>query len=156
MNDLISSGLLMYTFDKDELKVFLVHPGGPFFKNKDDGYWSIPKGLAENEEDLLRTAVREFKEETGIEPVGEFDSLGWVKQKSGKTIYAWSFEYFGDCGIKILSNKFELEWPPNSGQKQFIPEIDDGRFFSIKEARLKINGAQAEFLDVLQKKLNVK
>jgi predicted NUDIX family NTP pyrophosphohydrolase len=76
-----------------------------------------------------------------------------VKQKSGKTVHAWSFEYFGDNDINILSNEFELEWPPNSGVKQFIPEIDDGRFFSLKEARLKINSAQVKFLDVLQKKL---
>ena len=153
MNFAISAGLLMYKFDGEELKVFLVHPGGPFFKDKDDGYWSIPKGLVEKEEELLITAIREFKEETGIEPIGEYNSLGWVKQKSGKTIHAWAFEYFGDNDIKILSNKFELEWPPNSGRKQLIPEIDDGRFFSIEEARSKINGAQAEFLDVLQKKL---
>jgi predicted NUDIX family NTP pyrophosphohydrolase len=153
MNAAISAGLLMYKFDCEELKVFLVHPGGPFFKNKDDGYWSIPKGLVEKEEELLSTAIREFKEETGIESIGEFNSLGWVKQKSGKTVHAWAFEYFGDNDIKILSNEFELEWPPNSGRKQFIPEIDDGRFFSIEEARLKISGAQAEFLDVLQKKL---
>jgi len=153
MNAAISAGLLMYKFDGEELKVFLVHPGGPFFKYKDDGYWSIPKGLVEKEEELLITAIREFKEETGIEPIGEYNSLGWVKQKSGKTIHAWAFEYFGDNDIKILSNKFELEWPPNSGRKQLIPEIDDGRFFSIEEARLKISGAQAEFLDVLQKKL---
>lgn len=151
MNDSISAGLLMYKIDRDELKVFLVHPGGPFFKNKDDGYWSIPKGLVEKDEDILDSAIREFKEETGIEPDGKFDSLGWVKQKSGKTIHAWSFEYFGDNHIKILSNEFELEWPPNSGQKQFIPEVDEGRFFSMAEARLKIRGAQAEFLDVLQK-----
>jgi len=143
----------MYKFDKEELKVFLVHPGGPFFKNKDDGYWSIPKGLVEKDEDLLYTAIREFKEETGIEPAGEFISLGWVKQKSGKTIHAWSFEYFGDGEIKILSNDFELEWPPNSGRKQFFPEVDNGQFFSIKEARLKISGTQSEFLGVLQKKL---
>lgn len=156
MNNAISAGLLMYKFDNEELKVFLVHPGGPFFKNKDDGYWSIPKGLVEKDEDLLNTAIREFKEETGIEPAGEFDSLGWVKQKGGKTIHAWSFEYFGDSEIKILSNDFEIEWPPNSGQKQLIPEVDEGRFFSINEARLKISGAQSEFLDVLQKKLKVK
>lgn len=156
MNNAISAGLLMYKFDREELKVFLVHPGGPFFKNKDEGYWSIPKGLVEKDEDLLNTAIREFKEETGIEPVGEFDSLGWVKQKSGKTVHAWSFEYFGDNDIKILSNEFELEWPPNSGQKQFIPEVDKGLLFSVEEARIKINGAQAEFLDVLQKKLKVK
>ncbi len=143
----------MYKFEGRELKVFLVHPGGPFFKNKDDGYWSIPKGLVEKEEDLLNTAIREFKEETGIEPIGEFTSLGCVKQKSGKVIHAWSFEYFGNSEIKILSNYFEMEWPPNSGRKQLFPEVDDGRFFSIKEARLKISGAQSEFLDVLKKKL---
>jgi len=143
----------MYKFDGEELKVFLVHPGGPFFKNKDVGYWGIPKGLVEKDEDLLNTAIREFKEETGIEPVGEFDSLGWVKQKSGKTIHAWSFEYFGDNDIKILSNNFELEWPPNSGKKQLFPEIDRGQLFSIEEAREKINGAQEEFLDVLKEKL---
>ncbi len=156
MNNAISAGLLMYKIDKEELKVFLVHPGGPFFQNKNDGYWSIPKGLIEKEEELLNTAIREFREETGIEPIGEFNFLGWVKQKSGKTIHAWAFEYFGDGEIKILSNEFELEWPPNSGKKQFIPEIDDGRFFSIDEARLKINDAQSEFLDVLVRMLNSK
>ena len=156
MNNAISAGLLMYKINGEELKVFLVHPGGPLFKNKDDGYWSIPKGLVEKDEDLLNTAIREFKEETGIEPVGKFDSLGCVKQKSGKTIHAWSFEYLGDSEIKILSNDFEIEWPPNSGRKQSFPEVDHGQFFSIKEAQLKISGAQSEFLDVLQKKLKVK
>ena len=107
MNAAISAGLLMYKFDGEKIKVFLVHPGGPFFKNKDDGYWSIPKGLVEKVEEILNTAIREFKEETGIEPIGEYNSLGWVKKKSGKTIHAWAFEYFGDNDIKILSNKFE-------------------------------------------------
>jgi predicted NUDIX family NTP pyrophosphohydrolase len=156
MNNAVSAGLLMYKFDEKELKVFIVHPGGPLFQNKDAGYWSIPKGLVEKEEDLLNTAIREFKEETGIEPIGEFDSLGWVKQKSGKTIYAWAFEYFGDEDIKIISNEFELEWPPNSGSKQFIPDLDDGRFFSWVEAGIKIKGAQAQFLDVLRDKLIAK
>lgn len=156
MNNVISAGLLMYRFDGKELQVFLVHPGGPFFKNKDEGYWSIPKGLVEKKEDFLNTAIREFKEETGIEPVGKFTSLGCVEQKSGKIIHAWSFECFGNSEIKILSNHFEMEWPPNSGRKQSFPEVDDGRFFSIKEARLKISGAQSEFLDALQKKLKVK
>jgi len=153
MKNAISAGLLMYKFDGKELKVFLVHPGGPFFKNKDDGYWGIPKGLVEKDEDLLSTAIREFKEETGIEPTGEFTSLGWVKQKSGKTIHAWAFEYFGKNDIKILSNNFELEWPPNSGRRQYFPEIDDGQLYSINEARKKMNTAQAEFLDVLKEKL---
>jgi predicted NUDIX family NTP pyrophosphohydrolase len=156
MNNAISAGLLMYKLDEKELKVFLVHPGGPFFKNKDGGYWSIPKGLIEKEEELLSAAIREFKEETGIEPNGEFESLGWVKQKSGKTIYAWAFEYFGDEDMKIISNEFELEWTANSGRKQFVPEIDDGLFFSIDEAQIKINGAQAQFLDVLRDKLTLK
>lgn len=156
MNNAISSGLLMYKFDGDELKIFLVHPGGPFFKSRDNGYWSIPKGLVEKDEDLLSTAIREFKEETGIEPIGKFDSLGSVKQKSGKTVYAWSFEYFGDSEIEISSNNFELEWPPNSGKKQSFPEVDDGQLFAVATARIKINAAQEEFLDALERKLKNK
>lgn len=156
MNNAISAGLLMYKFDGEELKVFLVHPGGPFFENKDNGFWGIPKGLVEREENLLAAAIREFKEETGIEPAGEFTSLGWVKQRSGKTIHAWAFEYFGDGEIKILSNNFELEWPPNSGRRQLFPEVDDGKLFSAEEALIKLSGAQAEFINVLKNKLKAK
>ena len=146
----------MYCLRNGQLQVLLAHPGGPFYRNKDNGFWTIPKGEIAPDENGLDAAVREFTEETGIIPGSEFIPLGWVKQKSGKTIHAWTFEYFGDEDIKIISNEFELEWPPNSGSKQFIPEIDDGRFFPIDEARIKIKKAQVQFLDVLQDKLIAK
>jgi predicted NUDIX family NTP pyrophosphohydrolase len=150
----ISAGLLMYSINNGELKVFLVHPGGPFFKNKDDGYWGIPKGLPEGGEALFNTAIREFREETGINPMGDFLPLGSVKQKNGKTVHAWAFRVEDNKPVKIQSNTFELEWPPHSGIKQHFPEIDKGEFFSPDIAREKMVEAQREFISELERHLN--
>jgi predicted NUDIX family NTP pyrophosphohydrolase len=155
MADLISAGLLMYCFKNNVLKIFLVHPGGPFFQKKDEGYWGIPKGLAGKDEDLLDAAKREFEEETGITPEGKFIPLDHVIQKSGKKVYAWAFGAKDDSPIEITCNTFEIEWPPRSGKKQKFPEVDRGEFFSEKEARKKIISAQAEFIDRLEKYLNI-
>lgn len=145
----ISAGLVMYRMVNGEIEVLLVHPGGPFWRNKDDGAWSIPKGEIEPEEDPLLAAQREFQEEMGIKPAGKFVSLGNVKLKSGKVVHAWAFE--GDCDpATIKSNTFSLEWPPKSGKVQQIPEIDKAAFLPIMQARVKINPAQAAFLDRLQ------
>ena len=156
MKNAISAGLLMYKIDGEELKVFLVHPGGPLFSKKDDGYWGIPKGLADSDEDLLETAKREFEEETGIAPIGDFYSIDSVKLKSGKIVHAWAFEFKGDSAVTISSNSFELEWPPHSGRKQSFPEIDEGRFFKLIEARKKMNPAQVEFLNRLEERFSIK
>lgn len=150
MSKKISAGLLMYRKKNEPLEVFLVHPGGPYFQNKDEGAWTIPKGEVDEEEDVLGTAVREFWEETGIRPSGSFVSLGAVKQKGGKVVHAWAFE--GDWDERsqpIQSNDFEIEWPPRSGRKQRFPEIDQAQFFPIEIARRKINPAQVDFLERL-------
>ncbi len=151
-----SAGIMMYRISEETFSVLLVHPGGPFFKNKDDGYWSIPKGLPERKEELLDTAVREFEEETGIKPSGEFLPLGSVKQKNGKTVYAWAVENKDDSAVKISSNTFEMEWPPKSGKIQQFPEADRGEYFGEQEARHKINEAQTEFITRLKKYLYAK
>jgi predicted NUDIX family NTP pyrophosphohydrolase len=145
----VSAGLLMYKLAGDGLQVLLVHPGGPFFRRKDDGAWSIPKGLVESEENPLVSARREFQEETGFEPAQEnLVDLGAVHQAGGKIVHAWAFA--GDCKPgEIVSNTFELEWPPDSGQRQRFPEIDRAQFFSVAEARRKLNRAQVTFLDRL-------
>ena len=153
MTEIVSAGLLMYSFKNNELQVFLVHPGGPYFEKKDDGYWGIPKGLKEPNEELLDTAIREFLEETGITPYGGFIPLSSVKQKNGKVVYAWAFMSENENQIHLSSNTFEIEWPPHSGFKKKFPEIDKGQFFNIVEAKEKINEAQIEFLSKLEKYL---
>jgi predicted NUDIX family NTP pyrophosphohydrolase len=153
MAELISAGLMMYTFRDKKLKVFLVHPGGPFFVKKDEGYWGIPKGLVENGEDLFETAKREFEEETGIIPEGKFIPLGFVTQKSGKKVYGWAYEVPYDMPVEISCNTFEMEWPPHSGKKQSFPEVDRGEFFNIQNAMNKINAAQIEFINRLKEHL---
>jgi predicted NUDIX family NTP pyrophosphohydrolase len=146
----VSAGLLMYRIRGGRLEVFLAHPGGPFFTKKDDGHWSIPKGETDPGEDLLAAAVREFKEETGIQPAGEFVELGSVKQKGGKIVHAWAFAGDWDETRPLQSNTFEIEWPPRSGRKQSFPEIDRVAFFPIPEAKRKLKEAQHPFLDRLQ------
>jgi predicted NUDIX family NTP pyrophosphohydrolase len=155
MTELISAGLMMYSFKGKELKVFLVHPGGPFFLKKDEGYWGIPKGLTEEDEDLFEAAAREFEEETGIIPEGKFIPLDYITQKSGKKVYAWAFETEHDSPIEIVCNTFEMEWPPRSGRKQNFPEVDKGEFFKIEDAMRKINPAQVEFINRLKKYLHI-
>lgn len=148
-----SAGLLMYRLKNGELEVFLAHPGGPYLKDKDAGYWGIPKGEVEESEEYLEAAKREFFEETGTRPKGEFFSLGSVVLASGKTVFAWAFAGDRDEAQPVKSNLFSLEWPPHSGKIQWFPEIDQARFFSLPEARQKMNFAQAEFIDRLIIKL---
>jgi predicted NUDIX family NTP pyrophosphohydrolase len=140
----------MFRNGKNGLEVLLVHPGGPFFRNKDEGAWTIPKGEAAEGEDLLERAKIEFDEEVGFKPeASEFIPLGQVKQKGGKIVHAWAFE--GDLpeNFKHTSNTFEMEWPPRSGQMAQFPEMDRAEFFLLEKAREKIKAAQIPFLDRL-------
>ena len=145
----LSAGLLLFR-RRGGLELFLVHPGGPFFRNKDEGAWSIPKGEVEPPEDPLLTARREFSEETGIDvPDNGYLALGEIRQKGGKRVTAWAFE--GDCDPSaIRSNTFEIEWPPRSGQRQTFPEVDRADFFPPDAARVKLNAAQAELVTRLE------
>ncbi|HXJ92888.1 MAG TPA: NUDIX domain-containing protein [Terriglobia bacterium] len=144
-----SAGLLLYRVRDRSLQVLLVHPGGPFWAHKESGAWSIPKGEVEAEEDQLAAARREFHEELGFSPGGDFIPLGTITQKAGKVVQAWAFE--GDCDpAQIKSNSFTIEWPPRSGKQQAFPEVDRAAFFCIDEAKLKINPAQVELLSRLQ------
>jgi predicted NUDIX family NTP pyrophosphohydrolase len=141
-----SAGLLMYRMRNGGPEFLLVHPGGPFWKNKDDGAWSIPKGEPSPEEPPLTTAEREFEEELGIKAEGNFKELNPIRQKGGKVVYAWAFE--GDCDpAKIKGNTFELEWPPRSGKFGSFPEVDEAAFFPYEAARTKINPAQIPLLE---------
>jgi predicted NUDIX family NTP pyrophosphohydrolase len=150
-----SAGLLMYRLREGELEFLLVHPGGPFFKNKDTGFWSIPKGETEPDEDPLAAAKREFEEELGFPAQGTFVELTPVQQKGGKLVVAWAFA--GDCDpAQIRSNTFTIEWPPNSGKQQEFPEIDRAAFFKLAAAKEKINAAQAALLDEASRKVGGK
>jgi predicted NUDIX family NTP pyrophosphohydrolase len=145
-----SCGLLMYRRGEGGLEVLLVHPGGPFFRNKDAGAWGIPKGEPEPGEDLEAAARREFSEEVGLPVRDPLSSLGEIRQKGGKTVHAWCFAGEGlPPAFVLASNTFELEWPPRSGRRQRFPEIDRAEMFSLAQAREKINEAQAAFLDRL-------
>jgi predicted NUDIX family NTP pyrophosphohydrolase len=144
----VSAGLVMYRI-REHLEVLLVHPGGPLWKNKDEGAWSIPKGEAGEGEELLSAALREFTEETAIVPRPPYTPLTPIKQKSGKTVHAWAFE--GDCDPGIIrSNTFDMEWPPRSGKTATFPEVDRADFFDLAEGRRKLNPSQAAFLDELE------
>lgn len=142
----------MFRRTSHEVEVLLVHPGGPFFRNKDDGAWTIPKGESAEGEELLERAKIEFEEELGIRiaaAMRPWIDLGFVKQKGGKTVYAWAFEGNLPDRFALSSNTFEMEWPPRSGNLQRFAEIDRAEFFSVGKARVKINAAQAAFLDRL-------
>lgn len=147
-----SAGILLYRFNEGKLLVMLVHPGGPFWAKKDDGAWSIPKGIYEEGENPLNAAKREFQEETGQEMDGEFIDLGEVKQPSRKIVHAWALEHDFDTS-KIISNTFSLEWPPKSGITREYPEVDKGQWFDVRAAREKILKGQSEFLDRLVEKI---
>jgi len=139
----------MYRERGGRLEVLLVHPGGPFWAKKDLGAWSLPKGEVGPEDDGLATARREFEEETGIRPSGEFIPLGTVAQKGGKTIEAWAFQ--GDCDPRTFrSNTFTMEWPPRSGKRREFPEVDRAEFFAIEAAKRQINPAQTALLEKLE------
>jgi len=143
-----SAGLLLYRRRGGMLELLLVHPGGPFWKNKDPGAWSIPKGEYTGDEAPLAAARREFAEELGFAPEGEFIYLGEIRQKGGKTVMAWAVE--GDCDPStIVSNTFSMEYPPKSGKFREFPEIDRAAWFDPESAKEKINPAQAPLIDRL-------
>ena len=145
-----SAGLLMYRIRAERPEVMLVHPGGPFFEGKNEGAWTIPKGVIEEGEDDLAAARREFEEETGLRPAGPFLPLGSITQKGGKVVHAWAFE--GDAEpAAIRSNSFRMEWPPRSGKQVDFAEIDRAGFFGIEEAKRKLNPAQIPLLDALER-----
>jgi predicted NUDIX family NTP pyrophosphohydrolase len=147
----ISAGLLMFRRNEiDVVEFLLVHPGGPFWKNKDDGAWTIPKGEAQPEEDLLTRAKTEFEEEIGLKPAGDFVPVGSIKQKGGKTVHAWAFEGDLPQDFQLKSNTFEVEFPPHSGKVSEFPEVDRAEFFPDQIARRKINPAQVAFVDRLR------
>lgn len=145
-----SAGLLMFRRrGAGGPEVLLAHPGGPFWRRKDAGAWSIPKGEIDPDEDQLRAAIREFTEETGAAPAGDFLPLGELRQAGGKRVVAFAVE--GDFDPRaIRSNTFAVEWPPRSGRMQSFPEIDRAEWFGIEEARGRILKSQIPFLDRLQ------
>lgn len=151
-----SAGLLMYRWKDGELEVFIAHPGGPLHENRDEGDWTIPKGLVERGEAAFEAARREFHEETGIEPQGPFLPLGAIRQRSGKLVDAWAFKGEPPDDWQLSSNLFDMEWPRGSGQTGRFPEIDRAEFFGLDEARIRLNPAQAEFLDRLVMKMGRK
>jgi predicted NUDIX family NTP pyrophosphohydrolase len=150
MNPRISAGILAYRRGPQGLQVLLVHPGGPFFAKKDLGYWTIPKGEVDAaESDFEQTARREFAEEVGLPvPEGELISLGWIKQKSGKTVHAWAIE--GDLDTAAMfSNTITLPWPP-FGKRREWPEVDRHAYYNLAEARHRIKDTQLPLLDRLE------
>lgn len=141
-----SAGILMYRHNGKDLEFFLVHPGGPFWKNRDNGAWTVPKGAIEPGEDPLAAARREFTEETGFAVEGNFLELGSFKQPGGKHVLVWAVE--GECDpAKLSSNEFEMDWPPRSGKRQRFPEVDRGAWFGIDEARDKLLIGQRPMLE---------
>lgn len=150
-----AAGILLYRGKGSSLEVLLIHPGGPYWAKKDEHSWSIPKGEHLNDEDPLKAAQREFQEETGFPVEGHFFSIGSIKQSSGKVVRAWACEGNLDASA-IQSNKFELEWPPHSGNFQEFPEADRGEWFSLPLARKKILKIQLSFLENLERLLKKK
>ena len=147
-----SAGLLMYRERPEGAEVFLVHPGGPFWAKKDQGAWTIPKGEYEADEEPLTAAQREFHEETGCIATPPFLDLGSIRQKSGKVVIAWAFAGELDPA-NLISNTCEVEWPPRSGRRLEIPEVDRGLWFSMEEAHRRIRQEQAALLDALSARL---
>lgn len=142
----ISAGILLYRIAGAQPEFFLVHPGGPFFAKKDAGWWTVPKGEPTAGEDLLACAQREFTEETGYSPQPPFTALAPVTQKGGKKVHCWAAQ--GDLDAdSIISNTFEIEWPPRSGKSKSFPEVDKAGWFAYDEAVMLINEWQVAFLD---------
>jgi predicted NUDIX family NTP pyrophosphohydrolase len=139
----------MYRIRGGALEVFLAHPGGPFFARKDAGHWTIPKGEIEPGEEMLAAAVREFKEETGIDAHGPFLEIGSIRQRGGKTVHAWAFAGNWEASTPITSTLMRLEWPPGSGLMEQVPEIDRAQFFALDEARRRIKDTQYPLLERL-------
>lgn len=150
-----SAGLLLYRWRAGVPEFFLVHPGGPFWAKKDEGAWSIPKGLYTEKEKPLAAAKREFREETGLDVTGEFALLGEFRQPSGKVVSAWMVE--ADCDAStIKSNLFAMEWPPNSGNAAEFPEVDRAGWFAPEAAFAKISRGQKAILDAALENLSVR
>jgi len=148
----ISAGILLFRRRPTGMEVLLVHPGGPLWKNKDAGVWSVPKGLVEDGEELLAGACREFEEEIGFRPTGPFVPLTPVKLKSGKVVHAWGCE--GDVDpAAIRSNTFTMEWPPRSGQRAEFPEVDRGEWFTAEQAREKLSAQMMGVVEELARKV---
>ena len=144
----LSAGVLLFKYRAKLLEVLLVHPGGPFWRNKDAGAWSIPKGEYTGSEDPLEAARREFQEETGFPASGPFLPLGQIKQPGGKLITAFACE--GELSpAEIRSNTFRMEWPPKSGRQQEFPEIDRAAWFTVEEAQQRVLKGQSEFIERL-------
>jgi predicted NUDIX family NTP pyrophosphohydrolase len=147
-----SAGILMFRRRSETIEMLLVHPGGPFWARKDDGAWSIPKGLFADDEDALAAARREFEEETGSRPDGAFIELGSFKQPSGKRVHAWAVE--GEFDLTSFgSNSFAMEWPPKSGRMQEFPEADRAGWFVAKDALVKITKGQRAIIAALLERL---
>lgn len=148
-----SAGILLYRPVGEGVELLLVHPGGPFWKNKDDGAWTIPKGAVETDEDSLAAAIREFGEETGFALTGPFTELGAFKQPGGKTVLAWAAQ--GDADpARLTSNAFEMEWPPRSGRTASFPEIDRAGWFGPEAARRKILKGQKPIIEALLQRVS--
>ncbi|MFA5352880.1 MAG: NUDIX domain-containing protein [Thermodesulfovibrionales bacterium] len=148
----VSAGLLMYRRNGNSIQAFLIHPGGPYFRNKDIGVWSIPKGMIAPGEELLAAALREFEEETGIIPSGEYIPLTPVRMSSGKVVHAWAFEGEADPD-RVTSNTFTLEWPPRSGRLREYPEVDRAGWFDLDEAEMRITRGQIPLITELRELL---
>lgn len=151
----ISGGLVLYKEDTDNQKVFVLvaHPGGPYFINKDAGWWSIPKGEPEPNEDIFLAALREFEEETGMAPTGPFLELGSITQNNGKEVFAWAFEGNWPEDRTLVCNEITLEYPKKSGKIWTFPEIDRVAFLPAEEAKLKLRQQQAPLIDRLLQRL---
>ncbi len=148
----VSAGLVMFRRRNGQLQFLLAHPGGPFWRQKDTGAWTIPKGEIEPGEAPLAAARREFEEEVGFRAEGDFMPLEPITQTSGKLVHAWGFE--GDCDPSTLrSGTFRMEWPPQSGLYQDVPEVDRAEFFDLPTARKKINPAQIALLEEVARRL---
>jgi predicted NUDIX family NTP pyrophosphohydrolase len=147
-----SAGILLYRIKNKVPQVFLVHPGGPFWARKDLGAWTIPKGEYNEGEEPLDAALREFEEETGTKLKGKTIALTAIRQKAGKTVHCWAVK--GDINpATLVSNTFEMEWPPRSGHQKTFPEVDKGDWFTLPIAREKINVRQVAFINELEKLL---
>jgi predicted NUDIX family NTP pyrophosphohydrolase len=149
-----SAGLLMYRRTIGTIEVFLVHPGGPYWSKKNEGFWSIPKGEYESDEEPLTAALREFREETGFRAHGPFIELGSVKQRTGKIVIAFAFEGSYQS-TELVSNSCQIEWPPRSGKRIEIPEVDRGDWFSLDHARTFIRAEQVPLLEALRLRVTV-
>ena len=148
----VSAGLLLYRRTSHGLEIFIAHPGGPFWRDRDEGAWTIPKGVVDDGEALLAAAEREFFEETGVRAEGPFLPLGSVRQKSGKRVHAWAWE--GDADVeRVTSNTMRSEWPRGSGRLIVFPEVDRCAWFAPDEARARMNPAQAAFVERLEEAL---